>query len=151
MLKKIIGAAAAVFLLAAGPLRAAEAPVTVAVAANFTEPAKAIAAAFKRATGATAVLSFGASGQFYAQITHGAPYQVFLSADADRPLKAEQEGVGAPGLALRLRDGQAGAVQPHAGPGGRGRGGAAPALPLRQARHRRPWPRRPTAPRRSRP
>ena len=95
MLKRIIGAAAASFLLAAGPLRAAEVPV--AVAANFTEPAKDIAAAFQRATGDTAVLSFGASGQFYAQITHGAPYQVFLSADVDRPFKAEQAGVGVPG------------------------------------------------------
>ncbi len=95
MLKRIIGAAAAVFLLAAGPLRAAEVPV--AVAANFTAPAKEIAAAFTRATGDAAVLSFGASGQFYAQITHGAPYQVFLSADVERPFKAEQAGVGVAG------------------------------------------------------
>lgn len=95
MLKRILGAAAGLFLLASAPLRAAEVPV--AVAANFTEPAKEIAAAFKRATGNTVVLSFGASGQFYAQITHGAPFQVFLSADTDRPLKAEQDGVGVPG------------------------------------------------------
>ena len=69
----------------------------VAVAANFTEPAKEIAAAFQRATGNEAVLSFGASGQFYAQITHGAPYQVFLSADVERARKAEQDGVAVPG------------------------------------------------------
>jgi molybdate transport system substrate-binding protein len=67
------------------------------VAANFTEPAKAIAAAFKARTGHTATLSFGASGQFYTQIAHGAPYEVFLSADAERPLKAEQEGLSVPG------------------------------------------------------
>jgi molybdate transport system substrate-binding protein len=67
------------------------------VAANFTEPAKAIAAAFKARTGHTATLSFGASGQFYIQIDHGAPYEVFLSADAERPLKAEQEGLSVPG------------------------------------------------------
>ena len=79
----------------APPVRAAEVPV--AVAANFTEPAKEIAAAFKAATGDTAVLSFGASGQFYTQITHGAPYQVFLSADVERAQKAEQDGVGVPG------------------------------------------------------
>ena len=97
MLTRILGAAAGLFLLASAPLHAAEAQVAVAVAANFTEPAKQIAAAFNRATGDTAVLSFGASGQFYAQITHGAPYQVFLSADTDRPLKAEQAGVGVPG------------------------------------------------------
>ena len=75
--------------------RAAEVPG--AVAANYTEPAKEIAAAFKKATGNDAVLSFGASGQFYTQITRGAPYQVFLSADVERAQKAEQDGVGVPG------------------------------------------------------
>ncbi|MFL5298139.1 MAG: molybdate ABC transporter substrate-binding protein [Phenylobacterium sp.] len=82
-------------LLAAGPASAAE--TQVAVAANFTEPAKAIAAAFKAATGHTATLSFGSSGQFYAQMAHGAPYDVFLSADADRPKKAEQDGLAVAG------------------------------------------------------
>ena len=68
----------------------------VAVAANFTEPAKEIAAAFKQATGHSAILSFGSSGAFYTQMAHGAPYEVFLSADADRPKKAEQDGLGIP-------------------------------------------------------
>lgn len=95
MLRRAFAAATLLALFAAGAVRAAEVPV--AVAANFTEPAKEIAAAFKLATGDTAVLSFGASGQFYTQITRGAPYQVFLSADTDRALKAEQDGVGVPG------------------------------------------------------
>jgi molybdate transport system substrate-binding protein len=69
----------------------------VAVAANFTAPAKDIAAAFTAKTGHHAILSFGSSGQFYTQITHGAPYEVFLSADPDRPKRAEQDGVGIPG------------------------------------------------------
>ena len=69
----------------------------VAVAANFTAPAREIADAFAAKTGHHAILSFGSSGQFYTQITHGAPYEVFLSADADRPRKAEQDGVGIPG------------------------------------------------------
>ena len=69
----------------------------VAVAANFTEPAKEIAQAFTVATGHKAILSFGASGQFYTQMARGAPYEVFLSADADRPKKAEQDGLGVPG------------------------------------------------------
>jgi molybdate transport system substrate-binding protein len=86
---------AALGLGAAAPALAAD--TQVAVAANFTEPAKDIAAAFKAATGHTAILSFGASGQFYTQMAHGAPYEVFLSADADRPKKAEQDGLGVPG------------------------------------------------------
>ncbi|WP_347271080.1 molybdate ABC transporter substrate-binding protein [Rhizorhabdus histidinilytica] len=77
------------------PLLAAE--TQVAVAANFTEPAKAIAAAFEKATGHKALLAFGASGGFYTQISHGAPFEVFLSADADRPARAEQESLAVPG------------------------------------------------------
>jgi len=80
--------------LAAAPAQAAD--TQVAVAANFTEPAKEIAAAFKARTGHTATLSFGSSGQFYTQMAHGAPYEVFLSADAERPKKAEDEGLGVP-------------------------------------------------------
>ncbi|KQX18021.1 MULTISPECIES: molybdate ABC transporter substrate-binding protein [unclassified Sphingomonas] len=77
------------------PLLAAE--TQVAVAANFSEPAKAIAAAFERATGHKAVLAFGASGAFYTQISHGAPFEVFLSADAERPTKADQDGLAVSG------------------------------------------------------
>ena len=69
----------------------------VAVAANFTEPAKAIAAGFEKATGHKAILAFGSSGAFYTQITQGAPFEVFLSADAQRPAKAESEGLAIPG------------------------------------------------------
>jgi molybdate transport system substrate-binding protein len=84
--------------LSAGLFAAAHAEdVTVAVAANFTEPAKAIAVEFVKASGDHLVLSFGASGQFYTQIENGAPFQVFLSADADRPTKAEQAGLAVPG------------------------------------------------------
>ncbi|MDB5444299.1 MAG: molybdenum transporter, periplasmic molybdate-binding protein [Phenylobacterium sp.] len=89
------GLLALLFAGFAAPAVAAE--TQVAVAANFTEPAKAIAAAFTAATGHRAILSFGASGQFYAQMAHGAPYEVFLSADANRPKKAEQDGLAAPG------------------------------------------------------
>jgi molybdate transport system substrate-binding protein len=69
----------------------------VAVAANFTEAAKAIAARFKARTGHDASLSFGSSGQFFTQIANGAPYEVFLSADVERPQKAEAEGLAVPG------------------------------------------------------
>ena len=97
MLARPLALIAAVALLA-GLARPALAEETqVAVAANFTQPAKEIAAAFKAATGHTAVLSFGSSGQFYSQMAHGAPYEVFLSADADRPKKAEQDGLAVPG------------------------------------------------------
>src|SRR5688500_18530859 len=82
---------AALSMLFATPALAAE--TKVAVAANFTEPAKAIAAQFKARTGHDATLSFGSSGQFYTQIANGAPYGVLLSADRERPEKAEAEGL----------------------------------------------------------
>ena len=84
-------------VVAFGPGAAQAADTQVAVAANFTEPAKEIAAAFKAKTGDTAALSFGSSGQFYAQMSHGAPFEVFLSADAARPQAAERDGLAAPG------------------------------------------------------
>lgn len=71
---------------------AAAETVSVAVAANFTAPMQKIAAAFEADTGHQAVLSFGATGKFYAQITHGAPFQVLLSADDATPARLEREG-----------------------------------------------------------
>jgi molybdate transport system substrate-binding protein len=87
-------AALAIFTPGAAALAA---DTQVAAAANFTEPAKEIAAGFAKATGHRAMLSFGSSGAFYAQMTHGAPFEIFLSADADRPKKAEQDGIAVPG------------------------------------------------------
>ncbi len=75
----------------AGPARADE--IKVAVAANFTEPAKQIAALFKEKTGHEAVLSFGSSGQFYTQITQDAPFVILLSADDERPKKLVADGL----------------------------------------------------------
>ncbi len=88
-------AAASLVLAIGGPAFAAD--IQVAVAANFTEPAKEVAAAFEAETHDHVRLSFGSSGQFYAQITHGAPFEVFLSADADRPAQAEKDGFAVPG------------------------------------------------------
>lgn len=74
--------------------------VKVAVAANFTEPAKQIAAAFEKATGHKLVLSFGATGQFYAQITQGAPFEILISADSTTPAKSITEGHAVAGTAF---------------------------------------------------
>jgi molybdate transport system substrate-binding protein len=68
----------------------------IAVAANFTEAAQEIAAAFKARTGHDVLLSFGASGQLFTQITQGAPFQVFLSADEDRPKQAVDNQLALP-------------------------------------------------------
>jgi molybdate transport system substrate-binding protein len=69
------------------------ADTNVAIAANFTEPAKEIAQLFESKTGHKAILSFGATGQFYTQITQAAPFQVFLSADQSTPKKLVDDGL----------------------------------------------------------
>lgn len=69
----------------------------VAVAANFAEPIKAIAAVLEKTTGHTLRLSTGASGAFYTQIRNGAPFDVFLSADNERPEQLERDGLALPG------------------------------------------------------
>ncbi|HVZ28800.1 MAG TPA: molybdate ABC transporter substrate-binding protein [Asticcacaulis sp.] len=71
--------------------------VQVAVAANFTDTAKEIATAFEKKTGNHVVMSFGPSGGFFSQIEQGAPFEVFLSADAERPVKLEADGFGIKG------------------------------------------------------
>jgi molybdate transport system substrate-binding protein len=85
-------------LTSLGALAQADAGQThVAVAANFTEPAQEIAALFKEKTGDEAVLSFGATGALFTQITHGAPFEVFLAADERRPKAAVEGGFAIPG------------------------------------------------------
>lgn len=70
--------------------------VMVAVASNFTAPMKDIATEFERQSGHKAVLSFGSSGKFLAQIRHGAPFDVFLSADQHKPNALASEGAIVP-------------------------------------------------------
>lgn len=69
------------------------ADVSVAVAANFTAPMQKIAQAFEQETGHKALLAFGSTGNFYAQIKNGAPFQVLLAADNETPARLEKEGL----------------------------------------------------------
>ncbi len=71
--------------------------VRVAVAANFLQPMQEIAARFSRETGHSVLLTSGSSGKFYAQIKNGAPFGIFLSADADKPARLEREGLAVAG------------------------------------------------------
>jgi len=82
------------WLLCAVPASAGE--VSVAVAANVIKPMTQIAVEFERVTGHRAVLSSGATGKFYAQIRNGAPFAVFLAADATTPARLESEGLAVP-------------------------------------------------------
>jgi molybdate transport system substrate-binding protein len=83
-------------LLGAGVLPALPAELHVAVAANFTAPLQKLAPMFEQASGNKLVISPGSSGQLYAQIKQGAPFDVFLSADTDKPRQLEAEGLAVP-------------------------------------------------------
>ena len=69
--RPVLAAIHAALLFLMVPIAALAGETRVAVAANFTEPAKEIAARFEANTGHKAVLSFGSSGQFFAQIANG--------------------------------------------------------------------------------
>ncbi len=81
--------------VAPGPAAAAE--VKVAVAANFTAPCEEIARAFEKASGHQVAISAGSTGKLTAQIRNGAPFEVLLAADAERPALLEKDGTAVAG------------------------------------------------------
>jgi molybdate transport system substrate-binding protein len=83
----------ALALAAAGAaIGAWAAETTVAVATNFAEAAASLKPDFERQTGHTVALTVGSTGKLYAQVTNGAPFDVFLSADQSRAELLEKEG-----------------------------------------------------------
>ncbi len=66
--------------------------VQVAVASNFISPLKEIQTRFEKETGHRMVLISGSTGKLFAQIKHGAPFDLLLAADALRPRLLEEEG-----------------------------------------------------------
>ncbi len=71
--------------------------IKVAGAADLTAALEKLAPAFEKQSGIHLTLSLGSSGNFYAQIQNGAPFDVFLSADQSYPEKLEQAGQAEPG------------------------------------------------------
>ncbi len=82
-------------MLVAFPAAAAEA--TIAVAANFRSVLDQLEPAFEAETGHDLVVASGSTGKFYAQIVNGAPFDVFLSADRERPIRLEAAGTAITG------------------------------------------------------
>jgi molybdate transport system substrate-binding protein len=92
--KTLIAALAWSVLTLAAPARADQ--VQVAVAANFTAPAKLIAEAFEQESGHQVLLAFGSTGKLFAQIKNGAPFEVLLAADDKTPAKLAEAGLAFP-------------------------------------------------------
>lgn len=88
----LVGLALGVWLAGAHAAQA-----TVAVAANFAEPMRAVAEVLRKTTGHTLEVSLGSTGRLYAQIRNGAPFDVMLSADQKAPEQLEADGLAVPG------------------------------------------------------
>lgn len=111
-------------LLALVPLAAPAAEVRVAVASNFLAPLETIAEALAAAGGPAVRAISGSTGRHYAQIVNGAPFDVFLAADQERPRRLEAEGLAVPGSRFTYARGRlvlwaaAGETLPEDGLGG---------------------------------
>jgi molybdate transport system substrate-binding protein len=81
---------------ACSPANEEAAEVQVAVAANFLAPARALEVEFERTTGHALVMIAGSTGQLYAQIVNGAPFDILLAADQERPRLLAEQGAGVP-------------------------------------------------------
>lgn len=92
-------------------------PIEVAVAANFAGVAAALARDFEARTGDSVRIAVGATGGLYAQIVNGAPFHLFLSADAERPRRLEEEGLAVPGTRFVYAVGRLTVYAPRLEPG----------------------------------
>jgi len=79
-----------------GAAAADQGRAVVAAAANFATPLKALTARFEADTGHQITVATGSTGQMYAQIRAGAPYDLFLAADQARPAALIAEGAARP-------------------------------------------------------
>ena len=78
----------------------------IAVAANFTTPIKQLKLRFTKDFGHNLIVSIGSTGQLYTQIKNGAPYQVFLAADRERPQMLVNENIAVAGSLFTYAIGQ---------------------------------------------
>ncbi|HUS11022.1 MAG TPA: molybdate ABC transporter substrate-binding protein [Pyrinomonadaceae bacterium] len=80
-----------------GALHLHAADVNVAAASDLNFAIKEIIHDFEENTGHNVRLTLGSSGNFFAQIKNGAPFDVFLSADVEYPKRLETEGYAVAG------------------------------------------------------
>ena len=68
--------------------------LTIAVSSNFLAPAQKIVDSFTERTDITVTIVPGSTGTLTAQIKQGAPYDIFLAADAEHPQLIADAGIG---------------------------------------------------------
>lgn len=85
---------------------AAAKEITIAAASDLNFAFKELVAEYEKATGDDVKLSLGSSGNFYAQIQNGAPFDLYFSADIGYPKKLEEAGLTVPGSLYRYAVGR---------------------------------------------
>ena len=95
---------ALILLLIPAVARPAEA--IVAVAANFAPALEALRVEFEASSPHALKVASGSTGKLYAQIVNGAPFDLFLAADAERPRRLEASGSGVPGTRFTYATGR---------------------------------------------
>ena len=80
--------------------------IAIAAASDLSFAIKEIVSEFEKATGKHVKLSLGSSGNFYAQIQNGAPFDLYFSADIGYPKKLEEAGLIVPGSLYRYAVGR---------------------------------------------
>lgn len=90
--RKLLSPIFALLFALTGNVSAHADEVKAAVAANFSAAIKRLTPIFEQKTGHTLVTSTGATGQLFAQINNGAPFDVFLAADDQAPQQLIRNG-----------------------------------------------------------
>lgn len=93
MKKHILVLAVILFILSMPFHVLAQEKISVAVAANFISAFKELSADFEAKTKIKVEGTFSSTGNLYSQITNGAPYDLFLSADEKRPAILHKDGL----------------------------------------------------------
>ncbi|MBI3406038.1 MAG: molybdate ABC transporter substrate-binding protein [Acidobacteria bacterium] len=80
--------------------------LTIAAASDLNFAFKELAAGFEKKTGQHVRMTFGSSGNFFAQIQNGAPFDLYFSADIEYPRKLESAGLAEPGTLYKYAVGR---------------------------------------------
>jgi len=94
MIRVII--AVCMFVITGVNLAVAE-EITIAAASDLNFAFKELVAEYEKSTGNHVKLTLGSSGNFFAQIQNGAPFDLYFSADIAYPRKLEEAGLTVPG------------------------------------------------------
>src|SRR5215217_8567246 len=85
------------FVLSLGASAYADEEITIAAASDLNFAFKDLVGEYEKTTGNTVRLTLGSSGNFYAQLQNGAPFDLYFSADIGYPKKLEEAGLTVPG------------------------------------------------------